>query len=208
MRAVIIAALACLMTSPAIGQEVPLDLAPGSNIYWLNGYEGGYDQSREQLIALGDDFAIYKTISEYLTGDVSDYFALFSGIDYRTCDGDMPTADERRALSDLWPLTEGGSAQISLPELATIEVGAATEFYLMDKRLPAHNVTIDYSDNENTQDEALIVLDQIPVTVAIRWSETEKDTATLITGPKPEFTADLSEETIGSCAGLLKETTN
>lgn len=208
MRAVILAALAGLITSPAIGQEAPVNLAPGTNLYWLTGYEYGYDQSREQLIYLGDDFAVYKTISEYSAGDESDYFALFSGIDFRGCDGDMPSAEERQALASLWPLTEGSSAQILLPEPATIEVGAATEFYLMAKRLPAHSVTIDYSDNEETEDEALIVLDQIPVTVSIRWNETEKDTVTLMTGPKREFTTDLSEETIGSCTSLLNETTN
>lgn len=208
MRATIFTALIALAFGPTMAQEEQQTIGPGSSVYWINFYEYDHDQYRELLVAQGDDFAIYKTVSEYEAGDASDYFALFSGIDFHSCDMDMPDAARRQSVASLWPLEEGKSVEITLPDNATVAVGAPTEFFLMGETLPAHNVTFDYADNEENSDEVLVVLDQMPVTASIRWNETDRDTVMMITKPKDVPTADLSEETIGACASLLSETKN
>ena len=120
----------------------------------------------------------------------------------------MPTPEERAAVAAMWPLETGKSANIFVTSdnPAKVEVGNTSHSFLMGQTLPAHYVTIDYENNEEVEDEKILVLDDTPLTSEINWSESSRDTLTLVTKPRSDTAYDVSEETIGTCAALLTET--
>lgn len=206
MRLVLLMAAALIAgASAAADEKNSLAVGPGSYIYWTSAYDGGSEQYQEKMIAEGDGFAVYQSVNDYQSSDASDYFALFSGTYFTTCDAEMPTEEERKALAALLPFTAGQSVEITSGDGARVEIGAATEFFLMGKTWPAHKVAYAYADGDGTTDEDVIVLDQVPVTVSIRWDESSVDAVTLVTRPKSEFEPDLSEDTIGNCASLFNQ---
>jgi len=210
MRLAVLSALGVLLASSAsAGEEASLPFGEGSTVYWTLAYDGGSDRLIERALISGDDFMIFQTVGDTAVGDASDYFALYSGIDYRTCDETQATAEERAALAALWPLEPGKSAKItSYDDTAlTVRVGEASAFFLMGQMWPAHQLTLDYESEEET-DEELIVLDQLPISVSLKWDATSLDTVTLVTKPSPVALPDLSQETIGECAALLNEKTD
>ncbi|MEO0450880.1 MAG: hypothetical protein AAFZ74_11245 [Pseudomonadota bacterium] len=180
-------------------QTIPL--GPGSYIYWTSAYEGGSDRYQEQLIAQLDDVQLFKTMNEYSEGDESDYFVLFSGIYFTLCDTEMPTMDERIALSNLWPLTPGAVVEIKSGDGAKIEVGEPTQYFLMGRTHPAHAVSGTYYGDEESS-EILTVLDDVKITVGIHWDEGSKDSAMLVTKPNAVASTEVDTDLIGTCADL------
>ena len=176
-------------------------LGPGSYIFWTSAYDGGSDRYQEQLIAQKDDVQLFKTMNEYSAGDESDYFALFSGIYITLCDTEMPTADERSAIADLWPLTPGAAVEIKSGDGAKIEVGEPTQYYLMGQYHPAHLVTGTYYGDEESS-ETLTILDNVKLTVGIDWDEGSKDRAMLVTKPNAVASTEVDTDLIGTCADL------
>ena len=155
----------------------------------------------------GDDFAIFRTDSDWSEGGVTDHFALFSGIYYNTCDLEMPTMDERQAMAGLWPLSEGTKVDISTGDGASIEVGSAAELFLMGKPRSAHSVKISYRGDDPSE-ESIIVLDEVPLTAAIFWEDGTRDTTTLVTRPTSVASTPVDIDLIGNCASLLNNQTN
>jgi len=102
--------------------DQPVSLGPGSIVFWTSAQDGNADRFRETLLIEGEDFAIYQTESDWAAGDETDYFVLFSGIYYNTCDLEMPNAEERAALAALWPLTEGDTAEIATDQGASVKL--------------------------------------------------------------------------------------
>ncbi|MEM6557787.1 MAG: hypothetical protein AAF642_18015 [Pseudomonadota bacterium] len=187
--------------------DPPVSFGPGSMLFWTSAQDGNADRFRETLLIEGDDFAIFQTKSDWTTGDETDYFALFSGIYYNTCDLEMPNSDERAALAALWPLTEGDTVEIATEQGATFEIGAATEFYLMGKRHAAHEISISYL-GDDASEETAIVLDDVPMTVAVNWEGGGRDSATLVTRPKSVASTPVDTDLIGTCASLLNNQTD
>ncbi|MEM9939913.1 MAG: hypothetical protein AAF768_13790 [Pseudomonadota bacterium] len=180
-------------------QTIPL--GPGSYIYWTSAYEGGSDRYQEQLIAQLDDVQLFKTMNEYSEGDESDYFVLFSGIYFTLCDTEMPTVDERNALSNLWPLTPGAVVEIKSGDGAKIEVEEPMQYFLMGRTHPAHAVSGTYYGDEESS-EVLTVLDDVKITVGIHWDEGSKDSALLVTKPNAVASTEVDTDLIGTCADL------
>lgn len=208
MRPVLI--IGAFMFGSGAAQAAPdltFPLGPGSELYWTSAYEGSSDRFKEQLIAENGDVQIFRTDNEYSEGEPSDYFALFSGIYYTTCDLDMPTAEERAAVKALWPLTSGGVAEIKTGDGAKIEIGAPTEYYLMGRSRPAHFVTGTYYGEEESS-ETLIVLDDVKLTVSIKWQDEGKDSAMLVTKPNAVASTMANTDLIGNCADLLNTQTD
>ncbi len=181
-------------------------IGPGSYIYWTSAYEGGSDRYQEQLIAETGDVQLFKTINEYSEGEPGDYFALFSGIYFTLCDTEMPTADERAAIAGLWPLTPGAVVEIKSGDGAKLEVGEATQYYLMGRSRPAHLVSGTYFGEEESS-EVLTVLDDVKLTVGIDWEEGSKDSAMLVTKPNAVASTEVDTGLIGTCADLLNTET-
>ncbi len=206
--ALLLATVASLFPSALAETDAALPLGVGSTLYWHSHFDGSNDTYVEKLIAEGSDFQIYLATNEFSEGGPSDYFALFSGIDFRSCDEDMPTPEERAAVAAMWPLETGKSANIFVTSdnPAKVEVGNESHSFLMGRTLPAHYVTIDYENNDEVEDEKILVLDDTPLTSEINWSESSRDTLTLVTKPRSDTAYDVSEETIGTCAALLTET--
>ena len=187
--------------------DLTFPIGPGSELYWTSAYDGGSDRYKEQLIAENGDAHIFRTDTEYSEGEPSDYFALFSGIYYSTCDLEMPTAAERDALKALWPLTSGSVVELQSGDGAKIEIGAPTEYYLMGQSRPAHIVTGTYYGEEEST-ETLVVLDDVQLTVSIEWQEDGKDSAMLVTKPDAVASTMANTDLIGNCADLLNTLTN
>lgn len=192
-------------TAQAAPDQSPL-MGPGSSVYWTSAHDGNADRFRETLLAQGEDFALFKTESEWAAGDEADYFALFSGIYYNTCDLEMPTAEERAALAGLWPLTEGGAVELSSDQGAIVEVGSQTEYYLMGQMRDAHSISLAYLGDDPSE-ETIFVLDALPLTVAIHWQDGSQDSATLVTRPRSVASTPVDTDLIGNCASLLNNQT-
>ena len=208
MRPVLI--IGALFLGSGAAQAAPdlaFPLGAGSDLYWTSAYEGGSDRFTERLMAENGDVQIFRTDTEYSEGAPSDYFALFSGIYYTTCDLDMPTSEERAALEGLWPLTPGSLVEIKSGDGAKIEVGEPTDYYLMGKRRPAHVVTGTYFGEEESS-ETLIVLDDVKLTVSIKWQDDGKDSVMLVTKPDAVASTYPNTDLIGNCADLLNTQTN
>ena len=207
-KALLAAGLISSFPSALAETETALPLGPGSTLFWQSIFDGDSDKFSEKVIAEGEDFKIYQSNTDFSDGGPADFFALFSGIDFRSCDDEMPTPEERIAVAALWPLEAGKTANIFVTSdnLATIEIQETTDFFLMGQTFPAHAVKIDYQNNEEVEDEALVILDGTELTVRINWSETSRDTLSLVTKPRPGAVYDVSEEAIGTCAALLTET--
>jgi hypothetical protein len=208
MRPVLI--IGALFPGSGAAQAAPdlsFPLGTGSDLYWTSAYEGGSDRFKERLIAENGDVQIFRTDNEFSEGAPSDYFALFSGIYYATCDLEMPTAEERAALEGLWPLTPGNQVEIKSGDGAKIEVGEPTEFFLMGKSRPAHIVTGKYFGEEESS-ETLIVLNDVRLTVGINWQDDGKDSVTLVTKPDAVASTNANTDLIGNCADLLKTQTD
>lgn len=176
-------------------------------MYWTSTSGSGSDKYSETLLVQGDDFAIFRTDSDWSEGGVSDHFALFSGIYYNACDMEMPTAEERQAMAGLWPLSEGAKVDVSAGKGASIEVGATADFYLMGKTRAAHSIKISYQGDDPSE-ESIIVLDEVPLTVAIIWDDSTRDTTTLVTRPTSAASTPVDIDLIGNCASLLNNQTN
>jgi hypothetical protein len=182
-------------------------MGPGSKVFWTSAYDGGSDRFYETLLAQGADFEIFRNDGEWSEGGTSDHFAVFSGIYFTPCDAEMPSDEERAEIAALWPLTEGASVELSSGDGATFEIGAQRDFFLMGKKWPAHDITGKYFGDEPSE-EGLIVLDDMPLTVAIRWQEGGSDTATLVTAPMSVASSPVDTDLIGNCASLLNTETN
>lgn len=173
-------------------------------VYWVSASDGSTDRFQERLIAEKDDAQIYQTISDWQAEDASDYFALFSGIHFVSCDEGMPTAEERDKVAGLWPLTEGAVVELTSGDGATFEVKEPLDFFLMGKTYPAHIVSGKYGGDEPSEED-LVILDEAPLTVRIDWEDGGRDTATLVTRP-PAVASPLEDlDSIGNCASLLNE---
>lgn len=182
-------------------------MGPGSHIYWASVYDGGSDNYRETLLVEGEDFALYQMVSDWAQGDTNDYFALFSGIYYAPCEDDMPTAQEREAIAGLYPLNPGDKVEIVSNGGASFTVGEATEFFLMGRPRAAHQIDVVHAGDDPSE-EAIVVLDDTPLTVAIQWDESARDLARLVTSPKSVASTRVDPDLIGSCASLMNNQTN
>lgn len=203
MRAVL--AIGALLFGSGVAQAAPdqsPSMGPGSTVYWTSAHDGNVDRFRETLVFQGEDFVLFKTNGDWGAGDETDYFALFSGIYYNTCDLEMPTTEERAALAALWPLTEGNKLEITTDQGTAFEVGAPIDYYLMGKAHSAHTITVAYK-GEEPSGETIIVLDDLPVTVAVDWEEGGRDSVTLVTKPKSVASTPVDTDLIGTCASLL-----
>lgn len=208
-----IALIATAIAAPGLaahGQEIPAPEA-GVSLFWASNYDGDNSSFRERVVAAGDNWAIYESIwedpyAEDTEPGPSDYFAMFDGIDFRSCsDSEMPTEDERNALSALRPFEEGAEiVMTSLDGSPTIRVGAAVDFFLMGQTVQARKVTLDFPDDaEDKTDEALTVLENHPYTVEVDWAEHGVDRVMLIAASDTPVEMP-STEMLGNCASLLK----
>ncbi|MCR9269484.1 MAG: hypothetical protein NXH72_05820 [Hyphomonadaceae bacterium] len=187
--------------------DAAFPIGPGTEIFWVSAYDGGSDRFYESLIAEQGDVQIFRTNSDYSEGGPSDHFALVSGIYYVGCDMEMPSDQERAAVAGLWPLTSGDVVEIESGDGAKFETGDTTEFYLMGRTYPAHVIKGTYYGDEESE-EMLTVLDEVKLTVGIKWDEGGTDSAVLVT--KPDAVASTTPDTdlIGTCADLLNTETN
>ena len=184
-----------------------LPLGPGSVVYWTSVYDGGSDEYREALLAEGEDFALYQMVSEWAEGGAGDYFALFSGIYYAPCEDEMPSAEEREAIAGLYPLSPGAKVAIGGDQGPTFTIGEATEFFLMGRPRAAHKIDVTYAGDDPSE-ESITVLDDMPLTVAIQWSDGARDSASLVTSPKSVASTPVDTDLIGNCASLMNIQTN
>lgn len=185
--------------------DAVIPVGPGSHAFWATTYGSSVDRYSEKILKTGDGYELFELHEDYKSGGPSDYYALFSGIYYASCDEDMPTADERDALKALFPLMPDKSVQIGTSESGTkISVQAPAEYFLMGKTWDAHTVKIEYTGEEPSE-EVVTVLNDMPLTVRIDWDEDSKDTLLLMTKPKPDATPELDTDLIGNCASLLNE---
>ena len=205
MRAVL--TIGAFLLGSGAAQAVPdqsPSMGPGSSIYWTSASGGSADRFRDTLLVQGDDFALFKTESDWSAGDETDYYALFSGIYYNTCDLEMPTDEERTALAGLWPLAEGKKVEIASDSGATFEVGASAEYFLMGEMRAAHEIKGTYLGDDPSE-ETIYVLDDLPLTVAVHWPEGGRDSVTLVTRPKSVASIPVDTDLIGTCARLLNK---
>lgn len=185
--------------------DAAIPAGPGSYAFWAHTYGSSVDRYSEKIVRAGDGYELFELDDEYKSGEPSDFYALFSGIYYTSCDDVMPTADERDALKGLFPLTPDKTVQIGTSDDGTkISVQTPTEYFLMGKTWPAHTVKIEYAGEEPSE-EVVTVLNDMPITVRIDWDEDSKDTLLLVTKPKPDATPELDTDLIGNCASLLNE---
>lgn len=63
-------------------------------------------------------------------------------------------------------------------------------------------------NGDDPSEEAIVVLDDTPITVAIQWDESARDLAGLVTSPKSVASTLVDPDLIGSCASLMNNQTN
>jgi hypothetical protein len=204
MRAAIAGLVASAVPLAVFASPGLPDVGSGSIVYWSSSYEGASDQFHERVLAVGDDWVLFKSKfdDEFLDDEISDLFMIFSGIEYRACDESMPSDEDREALASLFPLEEGRTISLALDddELA-IRVGSATSYFLMGQMHPAHDVFLVFEDEEYNQ--KTVVLDEKPFTVAIDWDEKSSDRVMSITSPKEAPRSGQTTEDLGNCAAFL-----
>lgn len=188
--------------SAAAAPEQAFPFGPGSKVFWVSTMDGSVDRFYESLIAQGEDFEIFRNDGEWSDGSVTDHFVVFSGIYFTACDTEMPSVEDRQAIAGLWPLKMGAKVEIGSNSGASLEIGAARDFFLMGKNWPAHSITGKYFGDDPSEEE-IIVLDDLPLTVTVRWQEGGVDTATLVTPPPSVASAPVDTDLIGNCASLL-----
>lgn len=199
-------AFLALSSGAASSQAVEaLDLGPGSQVFWINNYDGGLDHFQEKLVGQAGDVGVYKNVYDGVEESPSEYFALFSGIYYITCDDEMPSQDEQDAMAALRPFEAGKTLVVASGNDAEIVIVEPTEFFLMGRSWPAHTLQLTYGNDDERSTETISVLDDYPLTVQIDWEDNSKDTAMLVTRSKDMAQIDADEDLIGNCAGLLKE---
>ncbi|MFC7290333.1 hypothetical protein [Hirschia litorea] len=96
----------------------------GSLLTYMAYADGEADMEVKQLVvATGADYTLYANISEY--GDPpqqEDYFIEYSGLYWHVC-GDMaPSSAERRALQQMWPISENDSTIVEGTSLTETNV--------------------------------------------------------------------------------------
>ena len=203
-----VAALTCL-SWPASAEEPGLpELEAGSSIYWSSTFDGSADAFRERVILTGDDWVLYQSIFDTGEEEVispDSLFLLYGGIDYRSCfDTPLPTEAERDAIKALRPFSEGATVELaSLEDDPVVRVGAATEYFLMGQTHPAHEVLIDYGDED--LNEKLVVLDDYPLTVVIDWDDSSQDRVMMVSGAKTTKITPPTASQLGACAAILDE---
>ena len=207
-----IALLSIAIAAPGLaghGQELPAPEA-GVSLFWASNYTGDNSSFRERVVAAGEDWAIYESLWDTPYDDgvepgPGDYFAMFNGIDYRSCSEDeMPSEAERAGLSALRPFEEGTELVLtSLDASPSIRVGAAVDFFLMGKTVQGREVVLDFADDaEDKTDEALTVLENDPYTVKLDWGEDGIDRVMLIAQSDTPVETPTAEM-LGNCASLL-----
>lgn len=202
-------AMAMPLAAGAEGTGLP-EIEAGSSVFWTSYTDGSATSFRERVIAVGEDWVLYESVFEdsYYEPEASseNYFLLFGGIDYRSCyDTPQPSKAERRALKALRPFREGETVELtSLEEKAVVTVGEATEIFLMGQYRPAHRLRIAQED-ESADDENLIVLDEVDLTVGIDWDAESRDRVTLFTRAKSKTPPEFTEAELGTCASILNE---
>ena len=206
-----LAAMLATSGAAAQGSSLPAAIEPGASVYWASVYEGGSDPFRERVVATGKDWVIYQTIfegDEDKSPSSDDSFVLFSGIDYRGCaEGPLANEAERKAIAALRPFKAGDTVELgSMTQKPVLRVGEATDVFLMGQKRAAHDILIDYEDDE--LDERLVVLDELPLTVKIEWAENTEDRVMLVSGPKNTELKPIDAGQLGVCAALLGEGQN
>ena len=203
--AAVLASLSC----PASADEPALpELEAGSSVFWSASTGGSADTFRERVVLTGDDWVLYQSIfdteeDEAMSPD--SLFLLYGGIDYRSCfDTPLPTEAERDAIKALRPFSEGATVELaSLEDDPVVRVGAATEYFLMGQTHPAHEVLIDYGDED--LNEKLVVLDDYPLTVVIDWDDSSQDRVMMVSGAKTTKITPPTASQLGACAAILDE---
>jgi len=177
-----------------------LKMGVGSKLFW-----GAVDYPySETVLAIKDDFVIY--LNDEIEGDVptpTDYYVIFSGIYFETCDADMPSRVQRDAFADFLPLKEGAKLVSDVVGGLTLDVTKKTKPFLMGKYRDGYELKVTYTD-EDYGGETIEVIDGLPLNVRLDYGDESVYRLTLLTrSDKRGVQEGLEQQNIGNCASLI-----
>lgn len=199
----LIASLFSFLIVPAFAaaqDNSDLKLGVGSKLFW-----GPTDSSySETVMAIKDDFVLY--LNDEFESDIaepSDYYAIFSGIYFQTCDGEMPSKIQRDALAKFLPLKEGAQLFSDVVGGLTLDVTNKTKPFLMGKYRDGYELKVSYTD-EDYGGETIQVIDGLPLNVRVAYDDETVYRLNLLTSSDKIGVQDgLDLQNIGNCASLI-----
>ncbi len=139
----------------------------GTEFHTMTVFEGEASTFKSRVIFSGDDFAITVNADEQF--GPTDYLIEFSGVHFATCDGAMPSPEERQSLQDFWTAEPG----------AVISIGGdiPTEYTLV-RRVPRTvlgqddevlEVSTAYSSEGKDESEFLVISKRLGAVIELDW---------------------------------------
>lgn len=112
----------CLITSPAMANDLYTPLPVGTQITWLMPTDEGTQTRVSEVVANGQDFVVYKYDLTWSPDDAWGYLVEFSGLYSTSCSAQMPSIKMRQQLIKLWPLKTGAKATFAFDAESQYEV--------------------------------------------------------------------------------------
>ena len=181
----------------------------GTEIDWRFVYaEGGSDEVTSRVVAIGEDFTLYQADTSYAPTDSFDFFVEFAGVFFVSCDNEMPTASERQAALDLWPLTAGGSMSVGGEFGGDVSIGKAATVLTGKTVTDVVWSEFSYTEAGQTYTDRAAVSPELGTVVEMRWDDGALDLVRDIRLGEAERDqpglAKSFKATLGNCASLLE----
>lgn len=181
----------------------------GTEIDWRYVYaEGGIDEVTSRVVAVGEDFTLFQADTSYAPTDSFDFFVEFAGVFFVSCDNEMPTASERQAALDLWPLTAGGSMSVGGEFGGDVSIGKAATVLTGKTVTDVVWSEFSYTEAGQTYTDRVAVSPELGTVIEMRWDDGALDLVREIRlGEADRDQPGLAKSfkaTLGNCASLLE----
>lgn len=195
------------LTAPAHAQYADYVPLPVGTQFTVSVAEPGYgiETFESEVIATGPDFMISREVDPATHDDPASYYVEFSGFFLLGCEEALPSEEQRAQLRALWPLREGGMAEISGPFSGRVSVGARTSAQLPGgERGEAHAVVVGYDYEDEPFQESIMLADGLPTpTLVIAGTGSITSLATLNLPENPVELSPVDNSVLQNCASLF-----
>ncbi len=206
MRAgALIGAAVLAAATPSWAQDAYAPPPVGALFTWSFTAEGATATRVSEVVAVGEDFAIFLADISLDDDAPFNYFAEFSGVHAVGCGEEMPPLDVRARLADLWPASPGKVVSFSQgPDVFIYSVEAPVNFSFAGMSEAMSAVRLEATRSGRNHD--IVLSTQWGASVAIDWGEGVSDVALSVTKPAQptEPPAALSQK-LGRCSTLLQQ---
>lgn len=205
MRRALILLTACLAVAQVSAAEaVYIPPQPGTMVTWKHQFGDDSYVRLSEVVASGEDFAIYNPDISQPAGKPADFLVEFSGLHSQRCDEAIPTETERAALAQVWPLVTGATATVRSGVRSAYTVNDLREVPVIssfDDAQKAWGVDAAYGDVEMK----LSVSPVLGMPIRIDWESGDHAQVLEVIEPQGSVQAsDADGLDLGHCGELLK----